>query len=160
MYIEALRAIGHVELLRVITGSASNLYENKRPTGLKRTTLNAEGTNWLNGAVSLMLTCEQLDPSCDLYCDLAEAYLLLKDFTAAEGYARHATLESNPHYERAYYIATESFFLQNTAHSIALAKKYAGDFKGTITLDEFKSVRADLGIPETPPPSPAPQKAP
>jgi hypothetical protein len=157
MYIEALRAIGHVELLRVITGSASSLYQDKRPTGLKNATLNEDGSARLQRAIGWMLTCEQLTPSYDLYCDLAEAYLLHKDFAAAAGYARHATLESNPYYERGYYIATESFFLQNTEASKALAKKYAADFKGTVKLDEFKSVRADLGIGETSTVNPAPQ---
>ncbi len=151
MYIETLRAIGHVELLRVITGAAASLYHDKRPTGLKDTTLNKDGSDGLRQAVDWMLACERLAPSCDLFCDLAEAYLLLKDFTKAQGYARHATLESKPNHERAYYIATESFFLENTDTSKTLAKKYAGDFKGTVTLDEFKSVRAELGIHEMPP---------
>src|SRR5262249_6889266 len=35
MYVEALRAIGHVELLNVISGEAASLYQNGRPTGLK-----------------------------------------------------------------------------------------------------------------------------
>jgi hypothetical protein len=85
---------------------------------------------------------------------LAEAFLLLKNFTAAEGYARHATLERDPSdkredsqsYERAYYLAAESFYLENTENSLALARKYALDFKGMVQLEEFKAVRADLGI--------------
>jgi hypothetical protein len=151
MYIETLRAIGHVELLRIITGAAASLYHDKRPTGLKDTTLNKDGSDGLRQAIDRMLACERLAPSGDLFCDLAEAYLLLKDFTKAQGYARHATLESKPNHERAYYIATESFFLENTDTSKTLAKKYAADFEGTVTLDEFKSVRADLGIHEMPP---------
>lgn len=157
MYVEALRAIGHVELLRVITGPAANLYEGNRPTGLKKATLADEASAALHRAVGWMRTSEQLAPSCDLFCDLAEAYLLLKDFAKAEGYARHATLESNPYYERAYYIATESFFLQSTDDAKALAKKYAEDFKGTVKLDEFKLVRADLGIQESTPANSSPQ---
>lgn len=159
MYIETLRAIGHVELLRVITGSAASLYSNNRPVGILNSTLAEGGSKGLGRAIGWMLQCEEVSPSCDLFCDLAEAYLLLKDFTLAQGYARHATLESNPchekfqnnlYYERAYYIATESFFLENTDSSKALAKKYATDFKGTVQLDEFKAVRADLGIQEAP----------
>jgi hypothetical protein len=148
MHVEALRAIGHVELLRIITGSADSLYHENRPTGLKDATLNKEGSEGLRGAIEWMLKCEQVAPSADLFCDLAEAYLLLKEFTCAQGYARHATLASSPCTERAYYIATESFFLQNTDTSKALARKYAEDFKGTVMLAEFKSVREDLGIRE------------
>jgi hypothetical protein len=81
-----------------------------------------------------------------VFCDLAEACLLLKDFDAAEGYARHAILDTNNN-ERAYYLATESFFLQNTDGSREYARRYAEGFKGPVTLEEFKSVRADLGIP-------------
>jgi tetratricopeptide (TPR) repeat protein len=160
MYLEALRAIGHVEMLRIITGPAAIMYRENRPTGLKDATLSKEGSEGLRRAIEWMLTCEKVAPSCDLFCDLAEAYLLLKEFTLAEGYARHATLESNPYYERAYYIATESFFLQNTDNSKALAKKYAEDFKGTVKLAEFKSVRADLDIRETPAANSAPNPPP
>ncbi len=39
-----------------------------------------------------------------------------------------------------------TFFLQNSDASKAKARKYAEEFKGTITLSEFKSVRADIGI--------------
>jgi hypothetical protein len=150
MYIEALRAIGHVELLRTRTGPAARLYQAQRPTGLKDGSLTEDETRGLRRAISWMLTCEQLAPGCDLYCDLAESYLLLKEFVAAQGYARHATLKRSPDSERAYYLATESFFLQQTDASRVLAKKYAEDFKGTVKLEEFKSVRGDLGIPEQP----------
>jgi hypothetical protein len=150
MYTEALRAIGHVELLNIITGPAASLYHDKRPTGLKTEALNKEGSDRLQRVIDeWMLCCERVAPSCQLFCDLAEAYLLLKDFTAAQGYGRHAILECSPPDERAYYIATESLLLQNTDDSKALARKYALDFKGAVTLDEFKFVRADLGIPET-----------
>jgi hypothetical protein len=151
MYIEALRAAGHIELLFVISTAAARLYQDKRPTGLKDSDLDAGGVNRLCRAITFMRTCEDLAPGAALFCDLAEAYLLLKDFTRAQGYARHATLESKPDdscYERAYYIATESFFLQNASTSRGLAKKYAMEFKGTVKLDEFKSVRAELGVGE------------
>jgi len=65
----------------------------------------------LGGCTAVNL-CEQFPPDCDPYCDLAESHLLLKEFGATEGYARHATLKRNPDNERAY--ATESFFLQQT----------------------------------------------
>jgi tetratricopeptide (TPR) repeat protein len=150
MHVEALRGIGHVELLRVITGPASTLYEDNRPIGLKKGSASNEAREGLHRAINWMLKCEQVAPTCDLFCDLAEAYLLLKDFTRAQGYARHATLESNPsnpYYERAYYIAAESFFLDDSEQcdkSKILANKYVNDYKGTVTLAEFKSLRADL----------------
>jgi len=156
MYIQSLRSLGHVELLRVITGAAKTLYNSDdRPLGLKDRALEPKGADALNQAVSLMLTCERLAPSCELYCDLAEAYLLLKDFTTAEGYARHARLESGGQLERAYYIAAESLLMQNTEVSCAQAKKYAGDFKSP-TLNEFKALCEELHIPphSAPPESP------
>jgi hypothetical protein len=148
MYIESLRGIGHVQLLSVITGEAADLYRDNRPTGLKDASISDDGKAALQKGISWMLACEQRAPGYDLYCDLSEAYLLLKDFPAAEGYARHATLQSNTDYERAYYLATESFYLQNTAESALLAIKYATDYmaKSKITLDEFKSVCRDLDI--------------
>jgi hypothetical protein len=51
-------------------------------------------------------------------------------------------------YERAFYIAAESFFLENTPASRTIAKKYAEAFRGKVTLEQFRAVRADLGISE------------
>ena len=151
MYTEALRCAGHVELLRVIAGPAKRLYRNQRPLGLMTESLDPQAAAMVKIALSHLLACEQLSPSCGLYCDLAEAYLLLRDFGTANGYARHAALETNPYNEWAYYIATESFFLQHDDASLVFARKYASSFKGTVTLDAFKSVREDLGISETTP---------
>jgi hypothetical protein len=150
MYIEAVRAIGHVELLRVITGEAADLYQDGRPTGLKHRIVSNNARDSLRRAITWMLTSEQLAPTCNLFCDLAEAYLLRKEFTEAQGYARHATLESNGSNERAYYIASECFFLEGSESSKAMAKKYAGKYKETVTLDEFKSLREELGLGQTP----------
>jgi len=144
MYIETLRAAGHIELMRVVHTSASSLYECKRPIGLRHSSLDREGSQRLHRAISYMRTCEELSPNSDLYCDMAESYLLLKEFTAAEGYARHAVLESDPPSERAYYIAAESFWLEDSTRSKELARKYADDFKGTVKLEEFKTLRAEL----------------
>jgi hypothetical protein len=159
MYTEALRCVGHIELLRVITGPAKHLYVDGRPLHLTEQGLDAETTEMVRTALSHLLACEELAPNCVLYSDLAEAYLLLRDFVAAQGYARHAALETNPYNEWAYYIATESFYLQHDEPSLALTRKYAQSFKGTVTLDQFQSVRKDLGIPEiapanTPPATP------
>jgi hypothetical protein len=148
MYVEALRALGHVTLLRVISDPEQDIYENDRPTGLKRSALNEKGAAELDKALVWLRECEQLSPTCELYCDLAEAYLLQKQFKLAEGYGRHATLESDPRSEAAYYIAAESFFVQGTDESIAFAKKYAQGFTGTVTLEKFKSLRRDLGLSE------------
>ncbi len=153
MYIETLRAIGHIQLLYVVTGSAASLYLGKRPIGLRTASVDDESRKRLQAAISWMRMCEEVAPNCMLFCDLAEAYLLLKDFTKAGGYARHATLESSLHVDEreycewAYYLAAETFLLQNTDESKALAKNYAEGFKGDITLDEFRSVRAELNIP-------------
>jgi len=152
LYIETLRGIGHAILEYVVTG-ASDLYRANRPTGLKDGRLDEQSSNLLERGIKHLRACEELSPSGDLFCDLAEAYLLLRDFTRAEGYARHATLESNTdnrYQERAYYLATESFFLQHTNDSLIIAKKYAQDYKGSVTLEEFKSVRSDLGISDNP----------
>ena len=146
MYVEALRCTGHVELLRVITGPARSLYHDQRPTGLLNGSLNEQARKLLERAVSRLLTCEQIAPTSGLFGDLAEAYLLLKDFSAAQGYARHATLESGTANEWAYYLATESFYLQNDDASRLLAREYAEKFTGPVTLEQFKSVRADLGM--------------
>lgn len=151
LYVEALRAIGHIELMRVIHGGARGLYENKRPVGLRNKNLDQDSCKRLRHAISYMLTCEQLSPGADLYCDLAESYLLLKHFTTAEGYARHAILESQPASERACYIAVESFVLENTKNSLSLARKYASDFQGSVTLQEFEAVLAELGVSGPPP---------
>jgi hypothetical protein len=75
---------------------------------------------------------------------LAESYLLLKQFTVAEGYARHAILESDPPSERAYYVAVESLWLQNTAASMKMARGYLNDFKGPATLEELKALQAEM----------------
>ena len=146
MYAEVLKSLGHMILLLVIRTNASTLYENKRPLGLRRRDLDEKGTRLLLDATKYLRTCEDLAPSSQLYCDLAESYLLLKDLSAAEGYARHATLDCDKPNERAYYIAAESLLLENTERSIAMAEKYVADFNGPITLDEFKLLREELAV--------------
>jgi hypothetical protein len=150
MYVEALRAIGHVELMRVKMGSASRLYQGWRPTGLRDEALTEDESQAVRRALDRMRECEGLSPNCDLYCDLAESYLLLKEFAHAEGYARHATLKKKPASERAYYLTIESLLLQGTDAARARAIKYAKEFQGDFTMDEFKSVCAELGITPTP----------
>jgi hypothetical protein len=149
MYIEALRAIGHVELMHCISGDGANLYQKKRPVLINdpNVVLTNEAKARLLRAIKRMQMCELLSPTCDLFCDLAESFLLLKDFRRAQGYARHATLESKPDepaYERAHYLATESYFLEGTDASKSWARKYAEAFKGTVRMEEFNSVRKEL----------------
>jgi hypothetical protein len=167
MHTEALRAVGHVELRRAIRGAASRFYdtETNRPTGLLSDQLNPNNPEdrqcieSLRFAISRMEECEQISPSCGLFCDLAESFLILKNFEGAQAYARHATLQASPSantalqvcanlatdpdYERAFYLAAESFLL---AKNEPLAKKYAERFPGTAKLDEFKALRLILEI--------------
>jgi hypothetical protein len=169
MFTEALRAYGHVKLMSFIVGCGAKFYEAKRPTRHSNAKLDEQEASFLQDAIDHMLSCETQGPNCELYCDLAEGYLLralsmssagTQDssilgslFETAEGYARHATLEANigtASYERAYYLATETNFLEGTEKAKAKAKRYAESFKGTVTLEEFKSVRNDLGILKVP----------
>jgi tetratricopeptide (TPR) repeat protein len=146
MHTETLRSLGHVTLLRIVTGPAKRLYENDRPLGLKTSALSDEVMADLQCAIFWLKECEKIAPSCSLYCDLAEGYLLRKEFSVAEAYGRHATLHTDRQMEAAHYIAAESFFLENTDASRALAKKYAESFKRPVTLEKFKALRRDLGI--------------
>lgn len=118
--------------------------------GLKTSALSDEIMADLQYAIFWLKECEKIAPSCSLYCDLAEAYLLRKEFSVAEAYGRHATLDSDQQTEAAHYIAAESFFLENTEASRALAKKYAESFKRPVTLEKFKALRRDLGIADAP----------
>lgn len=143
MYVETLRAAGRISLMRVIH-NARSLYENARPTGLRSDSLDNDGSARLHRAISYMRTCEDLSPSSELYCDLAESYLLLKEFTVAEGFARHAILDSDPPSERAYYVAAESLWLQNTPLSKKMARAYLSNFGRPATLEELKSLEAEM----------------
>lgn len=146
MYQETLRAIGHVEVLRVVTGPAEHLYdENHRPLGLKTEELPNEDRERLQNAIQWMQEAEEVLPTSTLYCDLAEAHLLLKKFEAAGGYARHATLDKENPNERAFYLAAESYLLENTPTSRVFAQTYASQFK-TAALPEFIALRAELQI--------------
>jgi len=159
MYIEALRALGHAELMRIIIGEGAGLYQNKRPVLVKEasSTLGTQAKSRLSQSIQRMQACELLSPSGELFCDLAEAYLLLGKFGKAQGYARHATLESKPDHERAYYLATETFYLEGTPASRMRARKYAECFEGVLTMDEFKLLRKELGIQERTPVTELPQ---
>lgn len=161
MYIEALRALGHIQLLAVESGPGKGLCK-QLATGHARS-LSTQEIDALAKAIDWMSKCAQLAPTSGLYCDLAEAYLLYGDLKAAEGYARHATLSSNQD-ERASYLAAEVCFLEskrveeevkNNAEGSATtdsdelkqrAIKYAQDFKGTPALEEFKRLRQQLGL--------------
>jgi tetratricopeptide (TPR) repeat protein len=142
MYIECLRALGHVKLMRVVTGLAKDLYQDGRPVKL------ANGESLREAAKAMVVSAREsslnsavLSPGCRVYCDLAEGFLLTKDFEAAEGWARQATLRKNDD-ERAIYLICEICFLSNHADR---AKRYAQMFKGaTPTLPEFKALLETL----------------
>jgi hypothetical protein len=111
----------------------------------------------LQRAINWMRQCEEFAPDAGLYCDIAEASLLLRDFPAAQAYARHATLqaspssnppadvgrqlENDPNYERAFYWITESCYL---AGNTALAQKYFDRFGHPPTLDAFKALASAM----------------
>jgi hypothetical protein len=178
MHLEAMRATGHVELLRAIQGGASRLYDplTNRPSKLEtdgldeRVPADKVVIDALERSIRWMRECEEMSPSCGLFCDISESYLLLKKFPGAQAYGRHATLEANPsanstadicarlgdddERERAFYLATESYAL---ADNESLAKRYAYRYAGKVTLDEFKALRTTLGIPDQPAIVPATQ---
>ncbi len=158
MYVDALRAAGHVELMSAINGGARDLYDSDgRPSHLndkRMSDIPAQPTRQnLHRAIRWLQLCEQFAPDAGLYCDIAEASLLLRDFDVAKAYARHATLQAtpssqsastvcrqlagDPDYERAFYLATESCYL---AGDVAMAQKYLSRFGGTPTLDAFKAL--------------------
>jgi len=162
---EAMRAAGRVELRNAIRGPAGRFYnsETNRPTGLRQDSLNENNSadkaviDNLKRSIKWMQECEEFSPSCGLFCDIAESYLLLKKFPGAQAYGRHATLQASPStnspsqvcdtvgkdpaYERAFYLAAESYAL---AGDQVLARKYAARFPGTVTLDEFKALSIEL----------------
>jgi hypothetical protein len=170
MLAETLRAGGHVELHRVIQIlGPDRVYDvDNRPTKLKDNRLNRknpkdrESIGRLLRGIRWMKACEDLRPSCGLFSDLAESFLLLSSFREAQGYSRHATLGAGPNpvigdgiaeagnvpiIERAFYLAAESYLLDEKPE---LAKRYAQRYAGTVTLDEFKAIRKELQIADQP----------
>ncbi len=170
MWVEALRAIGRVELLRVISGSGASLYdEDGRPAGLAKADLQDEGAKARLGrsVEEWMAPCAELAPGRDLFCDIAEACLLLKDFEKAQAYARNATLHASPSStsseapsengepdagnQRAYYLAAESYWIaaesqspEDTSEARAWARHYAMAYKGEVSLPEFVALRTAM----------------
>lgn len=145
IYQEALRAIGHVEVLRVICGPGARLYDpDHRPTRLRtEDRLEPDDEKRLQQAIKWMKEAEGILPTSMLYCDLSEAHLLLKQFAVAGGYARHATLQKDEQNERAFYLAAESYLLENKDPSRAFAERYAAEFISP-TLPEFIALRKEL----------------
>ncbi len=141
---QALRAIGHVEVLRLVRGPAgAHLYDqDHRP--MKDQRPSSDDRQRLEDAIEWMNEAAGVPPTQTLYCDLAYAYLLLKQFEIASGYARHATLQ-NDSTERAFYLAFESYLLEGTEYSRTFAKKYAAQFK-TPKSPEFLALREELQI--------------
>jgi hypothetical protein len=158
MLVDALRAGGHVELMNAINRDAQQLYDaDGRPSHLideeLRQTPSGQTRKDLARAIEWMRLCEQYAPDAGLYCDIAEASLLLRDFRTAQAYARHATLQASPttqsaaevsrqfqndpNYERAFYLATESFYLDGKK---SVAQKYLDQFGRAPTMDAFKAL--------------------
>lgn len=146
LYLEALRAMGHVEVFRVSRGlSGAHIYDkNHRPSHIKKG-LDPVYSVALKQAIDGMKEAEKVLPGVTLYCDLAEAHLLLGDFQHAAGYARDAILQAKPPDERALYLASESLLLEGSPDSRALAEKYAAQLN-TAALPEFVALREELHI--------------
>lgn len=146
VYQETLRSVGHIELLRVIRDAPAGLYDQShRPMGLRTGELEAEGQARLRQAIRWMEEAEETLPNATLYLDLSEAHLLLKEFDKAGGYARHVTLQKNQPVERAFYLAAESYLLEDTAPARDFARRYAAQFEKP-ALSEFLALRSELGI--------------
>lgn len=166
MYVDSLRAGGHVILMSAINGGARKLYDTDgRPSHLTDNELmqipSQQTREILQRAVGWMRLCEEFAPDAGLYCDIAEASLLLRDFGAAQAYARHATLqaspslqsasavsqhfENDPNYERAFYLATESCYLGGNT---SLAQKYLDHFGRLPTLNAFKALHSVMQQPK------------
>jgi hypothetical protein len=88
MLVEAMRATGHVELMRAILEAASRFYDpiTNRPSKLETDALNEKipadkaTIDNLERSIEWMRKCEEVSPSCGLFCDISESYLLLKKF--------------------------------------------------------------------------------
>jgi len=166
MFVDALRTGGHVELMNAINRGARQLYDDDgRPSHLmdeKLMQIPAEQTRKnLARAIDWMRLCEEYAPDTGLYCDIAEAALLLRDFRTAQAYARHATLQASPttqsaaevsrqfqndpNYERAFYLATESFYLDGKK---SVAQKYLDQFGRPPTMDAFTALSVAMQQPK------------
>jgi len=141
---EALRAIGHVEVFRLVRGPAgAQLYDqDHRPDTNK--SLGVDDRKRLIQATEWLVEAARVLPTPTLYCDLADACLLLKDFKLASEYARHATLR-NDVAERALYLASESCLLEGSERYRAFAMKYAAQCR-TPQFPEFIALRKQLNI--------------
>ncbi|HEY0795793.1 MAG TPA: hypothetical protein VGD64_08425 [Acidisarcina sp.] len=167
MTTQAKRAAGHVTLQNVIQNAPEGFYDkNNRPdlTVVLDSTMDGD----LERSTKWMCEGEDWSPTMALYCDIAESYLLRGKFPGAQAYARHATLqagppatpassqpgpapsvapdpcaETDPCVERAFYLATESWYLDKKA---AMAIKYAQRYTAPVQLEEFKALRTALGM--------------
>ena len=156
LYTETLRARGRILLKFVKTRVCANLYEDGRPTGVKRElrgnqlvpreSVTKEGSELLAQAIDHMQRCEEHSGgTAGLFCDLAEAKLLVGEFEAAEQYARQATLVE-PDDERGYYLAAEIGYLSGASEQLERAKTYASAYRGEIVIDAFRDLISELGI--------------
>ena len=156
IHTEALRARGRLLLRWYSCTLGAALYVNGRPLKLKRVDSgqrlipevapSRELVRRMEEAATAMKMCEdQVGGNVELYCDLAEAYLLMAKYKAAEGYARQATLLDNS-CERAFYLVSEICYLCATAATMERARSYASAYKGMTTTKTFAGLKADLGL--------------
>jgi hypothetical protein len=74
----------------------------------------------------------------------------LPKFPSRPAQSQSATAAPDPETERAFYLASESWFLGGDK---ATALKYAQRYTAPVLLDEFKALRAALGMDRQNPPS-------
>ena len=141
---EALRAIGHVEVLRLVRGPAGAYLYDQDHRPIRNQLPSIDDRKRLEQAIEWMNEAGEVLPTPTLYRDLADAHLLLKKFAIAGGYARHATLQNDPT-ERAFYLASESYLLEGSESSRAFALKYAAQCS-TPKSPELIALRRELNI--------------
>jgi hypothetical protein len=153
---ETLRARGTILLNFVKNLICDDLYVDGRPTELKRKPhgshlvakrhASPEGHAFLREGIDNMQRCEEhAGGTANLFCDLAEAKLLVEEYDEAEQYARQATLV-NTQLERGYYLAAEICYLSGTAEQLERAKKYARAYHGETVSDMFSGLMDDLEV--------------
>ncbi len=141
--LEALRVIGHVEVVRAVRMAAGVISGQDAPIIGSREILDKQERERLKQAINWMEQAEQILPTPSLYCDLAQAHILIRDLKSAQSYARDAILQDNDANEYAVYLAVESYWLEGTKDSLELAKQYAAKYSAP-TLPEFKALRAKV----------------
>jgi hypothetical protein len=145
IYVEGLRAVGHAIVLRASRSEKRDDKQNASPGSNDELPFREE----LRDAIAWMKEAEQVLPSITLYCDLAQAHLLLREFDKAQVYARDAILQDTEPNEYAIYLAAKSYLEERTETSLALARKYA-DRCSNPTYPDLVALRKELESPGLP----------